>query len=99
MLPLGDLGGGESEAYAINNLGQVAGSSYTPDFYLNPVLWDAATQTIQDLGNLSGAGTCELLALNDQGRAAGYIMGGPNGNNRRLYRGPAIYDKSKATSA
>ena len=82
MTGLSDLGGGyKSTAYAIDNFGQVAGSSYSPDFYLNPVLWDAATQTI--LGSLSVAGDCELLALNDQGRAAGYIF--DNSGNQRAF--------------
>ncbi len=80
MLDLGDLGTGVSIAYAINNLGQVAGSAYLYNANagydeLHPVLWDAA-HTINDLGNLNGNGFCEFYALNDNGRAAGYIIGG-----------------------
>ena len=40
MVDLGSLGGGSSEAYSINNLGQVVGWATASDGYRHAFLWE-----------------------------------------------------------
>jgi probable HAF family extracellular repeat protein len=66
MLDLGTLPGAiNSVAYAINNLGQVAGYSGHAFLYSNGVM--------QDLGTLPGGTDSFALALNDAGNVVGYV--------------------------
>jgi probable HAF family extracellular repeat protein len=53
---LGDLGGGKSTAYGINNLGQIVGESYINSTTSHAFLWQSGH--MQDLGVLpSGVGS------------------------------------------
>jgi probable HAF family extracellular repeat protein len=62
-------GHGSSDARAINNKGQVAGSSVTADGISHAFLWDLGT--MHDLGTLPGDGASQAQALN----AAGDVVG------------------------
>src|SRR5690349_16640749 len=55
MKSLGSLGGGSSEAMAINNSGQVVGWSLTSDGSMHPFQWISGSG-MQDLGTLGVAG-------------------------------------------
>jgi probable HAF family extracellular repeat protein len=80
---LGTLGNGStfSEAYSINNSGQIAGRSTTDDCDClgHAVLWQNGT--IIDLGTLGGAAeNSSALAINDKGQVVGssqLTAGGP----------------------
>jgi probable HAF family extracellular repeat protein len=73
MQDLGDLPGGanNSEAYGINNVGQVVGRSYAAAG-IRAFLWDAAGG-MQDLGVLpNGTSVSEALGINDAGQVVGF---------------------------
>jgi probable HAF family extracellular repeat protein len=71
LTPLGDLGGGETYGYAINNLGQIVGESYIDATTSHGFLWDGQ---IHDLGSLSGMVMCKPLSINNLGVVIGYIQ-------------------------
>lgn len=64
MQNLGSLGG-NSWAYDINNVGQVVGMSYTPNWNQRAFLW--ANGTIQELGALGGS-VSYAYGINDTGQ-------------------------------
>ncbi len=70
IVGLGDLGGGASEATAINNLGQVVGDSKTSSGQEHAFLYSNGAMT--DLGN-SGASSY-AYGVNDSGQVAGYSI-------------------------
>ena len=81
---LGSLGGGISQAYALNNLGQVVGQSITADGRLHPFLY--TNGAMHDLGNLA---TQPLPPSQESGVAngindSGQIIGSTNNNTGRL---------------
>jgi probable HAF family extracellular repeat protein len=87
---LGDLGGGASRAYAMNDSGAVVGESFLADFALHAFLWTQAGG-IQDLGSPQG-GNSLATAVN----AAGEVTGLCYGPNRS---GPHAFYWSSATGA
>jgi probable HAF family extracellular repeat protein len=68
---LGTLGGTNSEANAINNLGQIVGNANIADDTPRPVLWNDYLSTPVDLGTLGGVGGM-AIAINDNGLIAGW---------------------------
>lgn len=75
MLDLGTLGGKEAGASAINNRGQIVGSSLTKakDMEGYPIehafLWEDGK--MRDLGTLPGAASSEALDINERGQVLG----------------------------
>lgn len=79
-IDMGTLGGPDSNAYAINQLGQAIGWSYAsydanefghPD--VRPFVWSARDRRMQDLGSLGGS--CgAATAINNRGQ----VIGGSN---------------------
>lgn len=66
-IDLGTLGGKESEAVAINDRGQIVGSSQTSDGTSHAFLWYRGTMT--DLGTLDGGSSA--AAINERGQVVG----------------------------
>jgi probable HAF family extracellular repeat protein len=66
---LGDLGGGDSDASAINNSGEVVGESNLPDGTFHAFTW-TATGGMQDLGSLLG-GNSSAGGISNAGQIAG----------------------------
>jgi probable HAF family extracellular repeat protein len=73
---LGTLGGANSVALGINNLGQIVGYADTAsvgpayNYQIHAALW--ANGTVTDLGTLPGGDASYAYHINDQGTAAGY---------------------------
>ena len=72
MENLGTLGGWWSEAVAINNAGQVAGTSLKADNYGRAFLKNSG-EDMQDLGTVTGAGSSFAFGLNNSGQVVGYV--------------------------
>jgi probable HAF family extracellular repeat protein len=69
LTDLGDLGGGKSYAYGINNLGQIVGESYIDSTSSHAFLWHGQ---MSDLGGLSGGVRSIAVSINN----LGVIIGG-----------------------
>ncbi|MEA2762347.1 MAG: hypothetical protein QOD47_1631, partial [Gemmatimonadaceae bacterium] len=72
---LGTLGGTDSEAFGINNVGQVVGWAFVPSGVEHAFLWTKASG-MRDLGTLGGCS--RALAINDNGLVVGssYTLAG-----------------------
>ena len=66
---LGDLGGGKSYGYAINNLGQIVGESYINSTTSHAFLWQSGQML--DLGGLTGGVKNIAVSINNLGQAVG----------------------------
>ena len=63
IVDLGNLGGDGSRAQAINNRGQIVGTTYSSEFGEQAFLWKN--------GTLTALGTTEAFAINEQGKIVG----------------------------
>ena len=71
LTDLGDLGGGKSYGYAINNLGQIVGESYIDATTSHGFLWDGQ---IHDLASQSGGVHSVAFSINNLGVVIGYTF-------------------------
>ncbi len=71
LTPLGDLGGGKSYGYAINNLGQIVGESFIDATTPHAFLWDGQ---IHDLASQSGEVWSQAFSINNLGVVIGYTF-------------------------
>lgn len=89
-IDLGTLGGTESVANAINNLGQIAGYATTDgDSAMHAAFWTRGN--IVDLGALPGSSISEAFNLNGLGQAVGYSIT-PGGVHATVWTGGTISD-------
>src|SRR4051794_40228268 len=72
---LGDLGGGNSRGFGLNNIGQVVGDSYTSANYNYEHAFLYSQGQMTDLGILKGWPYSSAYGINDQGRAVGIANG------------------------
>jgi probable HAF family extracellular repeat protein len=88
---LGTLGGSESNAFGINDQGQVVGYSFLPDDTTNHAfLWQGGAMT--DLGTLGGDFSL-ARGINAQGQVVGYsFIPGTSTNHAFLWQDGAMTD-------
>ena len=70
MQDLGTLGGADSLGYAINDSGQVTGTSTASDATYYAFLWDGTKMLQLSFGGGEGQGR----AINDSGQVTGYSL-------------------------
>lgn len=70
IIDLGTLGGGRSEAWGINEVGQISGYSSLSDGSWRAVKWEVSGG-IQDLGTISGNVSSARGGINDAGQIVG----------------------------
>ena len=89
MKQLGTLGGSFSQAYAINNKGQITGAAYTTNNDLHAFITTGGK--LKDLGALAGTGSASWgFAINDSGIAVGQSTCGNCGYDHAF-----VYDGKK----
>jgi probable HAF family extracellular repeat protein len=78
-------GGGKSDAYSINDNGQVVGAARTSSGADDPFLWESG-KGMQDLGSLGGqAGGC-ACCINNSGQVVGHASSGGNYDHAFLWQ-------------
>lgn len=96
LTDLGTLGGTASFAYAINNLGQVAGDSWLNNSSLSDTAFIYSNGMMTALGDLGSYPAIQALAINDAGQVVGYAgavsTGGPTVTRGFLYRAGSLTD-------
>lgn len=89
MKDLGTLGGNDSKGYAINEKGQLAGSSLLANGSRHAFLY--VRSTMKDLGTLGGL-TSEAFAINDLTQLVGMSLDADGQSRAFLWRGGYMYD-------
>ena len=79
---LGTLGGSSSQAYGINDAGQVVGKADTSSGLSHAFLWSQGT--MNDLGTVDGYSYSLAYSINNVGQAVGYANTQPNSVNPSL---------------
>jgi probable HAF family extracellular repeat protein len=87
---LGTLGGGSSDAFAINRAGQVVGWASTTNDGQHAFLYDGAG--MHDLGTLPGSHWSSALAINDAGQVVGQSYINSHGFRAFLYDSAGMHD-------
>jgi probable HAF family extracellular repeat protein len=88
-IDLGTLGGDSSRASAINNRGQIVGTSDTASDGRHAFLWQDGEMT--DLGTLGG-GFSEAVAINDRGQVVGTSDTASNRRHAFLWENGSMID-------
>ncbi|MBN1343397.1 MAG: thrombospondin type 3 repeat-containing protein [Phycisphaerae bacterium] len=86
---LGTLGGVESAAYGVNQVGQIVGDSLTEDDVRHAFLWQDCQMI--DLGTLGGA-TSSAAAINEIGQIVGTSQIGDGSEHAFLHEGGQMTD-------
>lgn len=89
MSDLGTLGGRNSEALGINDLGTIVGAAQRVDGRTHAVKWEDGLAI--DLGTLPGDSSSAARAVNAVGQAVGWSQG-PAGRRAVLWQDGAIYE-------
>ena len=87
-IDLGTLGGVNGEAKAINNFGDIVGSSELSTGQNRATLWNSSGP--QNLGTLAGASFA--LDINDEGIIVGYYLDSRNQQRACVWIGGSMYD-------
>src|SRR3989442_10079197 len=85
----GTVGGPVSEAYGVNDVGQVVGGTSTVSVAGHAFLWQDGAMT--DLGTLGGIGSA-ALDINDLGQVVGGSGTASGGNHAVLWQNGAMPD-------
>src|SRR5262249_19803390 len=93
---LGTLGGSNSSAFAINNAGQVIGTSDTPNDASHGFIYSGGVMT--DLGTLGGDSTTPL-AINSGGQVVGISDRASGGPHAFLWQNGTMIDLNKVLPA
>jgi probable HAF family extracellular repeat protein len=87
---LGTLGGPSSSAAAINDYGQVVGTSVTADGFTRAFVY--AEGSMYDLGTLGGDLTAEARGINNRGQVVGVAATAGNALHAFLFEGGVMQD-------
>jgi probable HAF family extracellular repeat protein len=98
MRPLGTLGGSDSNAFFVNDLGQAAGCSWTNSTpnpatgipTLDAFIWENGKMTDLNPGNFGGTQACANF-LNNRGQVVGFMTDADENNH------PFLWDRGKTT--
>jgi len=88
IVDLGTLGGRESETVALNELGEVAGNSFTGSF-ARGFFWNGAP--MRDIGTLGGD-TSEVRGMNGLGQIVGVSQNATGARRPFFWDGTAMHD-------
>lgn len=100
LTPLGSLGGGSTDANAINNVGDVVGCSVAViNGYPTPRAFVYRNGLMMDIGSLANGGTSCANDINDTGQVAGYSAT-PTGEQRGfIYQNGTMISLNIGTSS
>jgi probable HAF family extracellular repeat protein len=96
MIALGSLGGGMSQAYAINNLNQITGIAYLKNGLAHAFLYSAGK--MKDLGTLQALGDSWGFAINDSGVVVGQAQLDSGAEHAFVYNGTKMQDLNSLVS-
>jgi probable HAF family extracellular repeat protein len=91
MVAMGTLGGGMSQAYAINNRNQATGIAYLANGLAHAFIADASGK-MKDLGALAQLGDSWGFAINDSGVAVGQAQLTNGAEHAFVYNGTKMLD-------
>ena len=85
------LSGGVSEAYGINNAGQVVGCSAASGVYGHAFLYSSSSGSMQDVGTLGG-GASSAAGINNLGQVVGQALTSSGVAHAFIYSGSSMQD-------
>lgn len=91
MVAIGTLGGGISQAYAVNNRNQAAGIAYLANGFAHAFIVGTSGK-MTDLGSLSQFGDSWGFGINDSGVVVGQAQVGDGSDHAFVYKGQKMQD-------